>query len=273
LEEFVRKVVVLAKQVPDTANVAAEAMKPDGTVNRSALPAIFNPEDLNALEMALQVKEQLGCEVHVVTMGPPSATAVLQHSLYLGADKVWLLSDKRFAGADTLATSHVLAKAIEHIGDVSMVFAGRQAIDGDTAQVGPQVANLLDFSLVAFVTKLSSVSATTVVVERDAEVQTEVVEAPFPVLLTVSHEANVPRYPNANRMLMHFRNEKQIPVLGADMLKIPEEKCGLKGSPTKVFAIKNIQLSGGAQHLYESADVGIRAMVRDIVKDYTEVAQ
>jgi electron transfer flavoprotein beta subunit len=271
LEEFVRKVVVLAKQVPDTANIAAEAMKEDGTVNRGALPAIFNPEDLNALEMALQVKELLGAEVHVITMGPPAATAVLKHSLYLGADKVWLISDRRFAGADTLATSRVLAKAIQHIGDVSMVFAGRQAIDGDTAQVGPQVANLLDFNLVAFATKLEAASKDSLVLARDAEVQTEIMEAPFPLLVTVSHEANTPRFPNATRMLQHFRDSTPIPVLDRDTLQIPEEQCGLKGSPTKVFAIKNIQLTGGNQHMYESADSGIRAMIRDIVKDYTEV--
>ncbi len=266
-----RKVVVLAKQVPDTANIAADAMKEDGTVNRGALPAIFNPEDLNALEMALQVKEQLGCEVHVITMGPNTATAVLKHSLYLGADKVWLVSDRKFAGADTLATSQVLAKAIQHVGDVSMVFAGRQAIDGDTAQVGPQVANLLDFNLVAFATELKSVSAEHITVARDAEVQTEVIQAPFPVLITVSHEANSPRYPNATRMLKYFRDDIAIPTLDRETLNIPEELCGLKGSPTKVFAIKNIQLTGGAHQMYEGANDGIRALVRDIVKDYTEV--
>ncbi len=266
-----RKVVVLAKQVPDTANIAAEAMKEDGTVNRGALPAIFNPEDLNALEMALQVKELVGAEVHVITMGPPTATAILKQSLYLGADKVWLISDRRFAGADTLATSRVLAKAVQYVGDVSIVFAGRQAIDGDTAQVGPQVANLLDFNLVAFATKLESVSNESLVLARDAEVQTELIDAPFPLLVTVSHEANTPRYPNATRMLHHFRDNTPIPLLDKDALKMSEDECGLKGSPTKVFAIKNIQLMGGDQHMYESADTGIRAMVRDIVKDYTEV--
>ncbi len=266
-----RKVVVLAKQVPDTANVAADAMKEDGTVNRAALPAIFNPEDLNALEMALQVKDELGCEVHVVTMGPPGAVAVLKQSLYLGADKVWLVSDRKFAGADTLATSVVLAAAVKRIGDVSMVFAGRQAIDGDTAQVGPQVANLLDFNLVAFATKLERVSHETITLERDAEVQTEVIEAPFPVLVTVTGEANTPRYPNAARMLRYFRSDYPVVALDRDALDIPEEKCGLKGSPTKVFAIKNIQLTGGAQQMYEGAVDSIRALVHDIKKDYTEV--
>lgn len=266
-----RKVVVLAKQVPDTAHVAAEAMKEDGTVNRAALPAIFNPEDLNALEMALQVQEQLGCEVHVVTMGPPAAAAVLKQSLYLGADKVWLISDRKYAGADTLATSHVLAAAIAHIGNVSMVFAGKQAIDGDTAQVGPQVANLLDFNLVAYATGLEQVTPESITVCRDAETQMEIVKAPFPALITVTHEANTPRYPNARRMLKHFRDNSQVNSLNQEILNVPEERIGLKGSPTKVFAIKNIQLTGGAQQLYEGGDVGIRALVRDIVKDYTEV--
>lgn len=266
-----RKVVVLAKQVPDTAHVAADAMKPDGTVNRAALPAIFNPEDLNALEMALQVKDKLGCEVHVVTMGPAGAVAVLKQSLYLGADKVWLVSDRKFAGADTLATSVVLASAVKHIGGVQMVFAGRQAIDGDTAQVGPQVANLLDFSLVAFATKLVSVSEESIVLARDAEVQTEVIKAQFPVLVTVTGEANTPRYPNAARMLKCFREDYPVNTLDREILGITEEKCGLKGSPTKVFAIKNIQLTGGAQQMYHGAPESIRELVRDIKKDYTEV--
>jgi electron transfer flavoprotein beta subunit len=132
------KCVVLVKQVPDTANISGKAMRDDGTVNRAALPAIFNPEDLNALEMALQVKEQHGGQVTVLTMGPPRAAEVLRQSLYRGADRVILLSDRKFAGSDTLATSYALKCAIERIGDYDLIFCGRQAIDGDTAATPPR---------------------------------------------------------------------------------------------------------------------------------------
>ena len=135
--------VVLVKQVPDTKNITGEAMTPEGTINRAALPTVFNPEDLNALEMALQVRDRHGGEVAVLTMGPPSAADILRESLFRGADRVFLLSDRRFAGADTLATSYALACAIRKLGEVDLVFAGRQAIDGDTAQVGPQTAEKL----------------------------------------------------------------------------------------------------------------------------------
>ena len=132
------KIVVLAKQVPDTRNVGKDAMTAEGTVNRAALPAIFNPEDLNALEQALRLKEQHpGSTVGLLTMGPPRAGEIIRQGLYRGADTGWLLTDRLFAGADTLATSYALATAIQKIGDVDIVIGGRQAIDGDTAQVGP----------------------------------------------------------------------------------------------------------------------------------------
>ena len=138
------KIVVLAKQVPDTRNVGKDAMTAEGTVNRAALPAIFNPEDLNALEQALRLKEQNpGSTVGILTMGPPRAGEIIRQGLYRGADTGWLLTDRLFAGADTLATSYALATAIKKIGDVDIVIGGRQAIDGDTAQVGPQVAQKL----------------------------------------------------------------------------------------------------------------------------------
>src|SRR5574344_1702075 len=137
------KIVVLAKQVPDTRNVGKDAMTAEGTVNRAALPAIFNPEDLNALEQALRLKDQNpGSTVGILTMGPPRAGEIIRQGLYRGADTGWLLTDRLFAGADTLATSYALATAIKKIGDVDIVIGGRQAIDGDTAQVGPQSGHL-----------------------------------------------------------------------------------------------------------------------------------
>ncbi|MCK5878522.1 MAG: electron transfer flavoprotein subunit beta/FixA family protein [Holophagae bacterium] len=283
-----KKIVVLAKQVPDTANVTGDAMKPDGTVNRAALPAIFNPEDLNALEMGLTIGEKLGFEVHVVTMGPPKAVEILKHALYMGADRVWLISDRRFAAADTLATSYVLAKAVKKLGDVQLVLAGRQAIDGDTAQVGPQVAEKIDFNQVTYVTELKEVNADHVVVERDGETRSETIRTGFPVLLTVTAEANTPRFANASRILQFFRaglesdfqgdaletaktNNWVVPTWTLDEMGLDPERCGLNGSPTKVHKIKSITLKGTDLQLFNTDKTGIQEMVRNIVKDYVEV--
>ena len=271
-----KKIVVLAKQVPDTANIIGNAMKEDGTVNRAALPAIFNPEDLNALEMALTIKDQIGAEVIVITMGPPKATEILKQSLYMGANKVMLITDRKFAAADTLATSYVLAEAIKKIGAVDLVLAGRQAIDGDTAQVGPQVAEKIGFNQVTYVSALKEVHDKYLIVERDGEVQTEVLKTDFPVLFTVSAEANTPRYPNCRRMLAYFRSEVDdssgvIPTITLDDLGLREERCGLKGSPTRVHKIKSITLKGGDLKMYGTAATDIRKLVRDIMKDYVGV--
>ncbi|MFC1491372.1 electron transfer flavoprotein subunit beta/FixA family protein [Nitrospinota bacterium] len=285
-----KKIVVLAKQVPDTEHIFGNAMKEDGTVNRAALPAIFNPEDLNALEMALSIKEKLGHEVTVITMGPLKAAEILRHALYMGADKVYLISDRRFAGADTLATSYVLAEAIKKFSDVVTVLAGRQAIDGDTAQVGPQVAEKLDFNQVSYVSKLREIGDDSITVERDGEVQAEIIRTGFPVLLTVTSAANTPRYPNAHNMLKYFRadipsnipeekleeaerNDWIIPVLTLDDLGLDEERCGLKGSPTRVFAIKNITLTSGDLTLFGADPPGVKELIDQIIKDYVEVKE
>lgn len=152
--------IVLVKQVPDTQNITGEAMKEDGTVNRAALPAIFNPDDLHALEAALEVKESIpGTRVSVLTMGPPSAVQVLKDSLYRGADFTALISDRKFAGADTLATSYALKCAIEKIGKYDIIFCGRQAIDGDTAQVGPQTAEKLGINQITNVSKIENIDS------------------------------------------------------------------------------------------------------------------
>lgn len=149
------KIIVLAKQVPDTRNVGKDAMKADGTVNRAALPAIFNPEDLNALEQALQLKDQHpGSTVSLLTMGPPRAAEILREGLFRGADGGVLLTDRAFAGADTLATSYALACAVRKIGEYDIIIGGRQAIDGDTAQVGPQVAEKLHIPQVTYAEKI-----------------------------------------------------------------------------------------------------------------------
>ena len=280
-----RKIVVLAKQVPDTANITGQAMKDDGTVNRGKLPAIFNPEDLNGLEMALAIKDKIGAKVHVVTMGPQRAIEILKHSLYLGADKVILVFDRKFAGADTLATSYVLAEAIKKIGNVDMVLAGRQAIDGDTAQVGPQVADKINFNQVTYVSRLKEITEDYVIMERDGEVQTEEIKSKFPVLLTVTEEANDPRYPNCTNMRKYFNSKLEenltesevakakgmvIPVFNAENMGLDISQCGLSGSPTKVQKIKSITLTGGDLEMFESGNKGIKLLINDIMKEYTE---
>ena len=283
-----KKIVVLAKQVPDTANVTGNAMKEDGTVNRAALPAVFNPEDLHALEFALSIKDQVESEVIVVSMGPPKAVEILKDALYMGADKVYLVTDRKFAGADTLATSYVLSAVVKKLGGVDLVVAGRQAIDGDTAQVGPQVAEKLGFAQVTYVDSLDFVGDDYLTVSRDAEYQNQVIDVKFPALLTITENANIPRYPSARNMLTYFKSDIAsafgeekierartknliIPILTLDDLNIDVERCGLKGSPTKVHAIKNIQLTGGDLQLFEANTTSIKSLVHEIMKDYVEV--
>ena len=211
---------MLVKQVPDTANVTGDAMKEDGTVNRAALPAIFNPEDLTALEEALRLRDRFGGRVSVVTMGPPAAARVLRESLYRGADEVVLLTDRKFAGADTLATSYSLALAVRKLGDVDLVLCGRQAIDGDTAQVGPQVAEKLGLPQITCVSRIDEVvlpgapakggdASGSITATRSIEGGFQTLRAPLPALLTVVGEANEPRPPSAKLVLTYKKAEAE----------------------------------------------------------------
>ena len=193
--------VVLVKQVPDTHNITGDVMTKDGTMNRNALPAIFNPEDLNALEMALQIKERHGGTVTVITMGPPKAANILRESLWRGADRVVLLTDRRFAGADTLATSFALQKAIEKIGRYDLVLAGRQAIDGDTAQVGPQTAEKLGIPQITYAESVLEIADGRITAERALDSGSEIVRCQLPCLLTVVGSANTPRPPSVRRQI------------------------------------------------------------------------
>jgi electron transfer flavoprotein beta subunit len=193
--------VVLVKQVPDTHNLTGEVMTKDGTMNRGALPAIFNPEDLNALEMALEIKGRFGGTVTVITMGPPKAANILRESLFRGADKVVLLTDRKFAGADTLATSNVLRLAVQKVGQYDLVLAGRQAIDGDTAQVGPQTAEKLGIPQITYAEQIVDVSDGRITVQRALDHGSEIVRCTFPVLLTVVGSANTPRPANVRRQM------------------------------------------------------------------------
>ena len=227
--------VVLVKQVPDTHNISGDVMKEDGTINRSALPAIFNPEDLNALEMALQVRERYGGTVTVVTMGPATAAEVLRESLYRGADRVFLLSDRRFAGADTLATSYTLKCTIEKLGQFDLVFCGRQAIDGDTAQVGPEMAALLDFPYATFVKEIELPEGGAIRAVRQTDEGTEVWKFPMPALITVIKEIGEPRMPSLRHKMRAKKAE--IPVWGAADLGLAPDPVGWCGSFTQVVRI------------------------------------
>ncbi len=282
--------VVLVKQVPDTHNITGKAMKEDGTVNRQALPAIFNPEDLNALEEALKIKDKHGGKITVITMGPPNAAQVLRESLYRGADDVILITDKVFAGADTLATSYVLSQAIKKLGKVDIVFCGRQAIDGDTAQVGPQTAEKLGINQVTFVDKILEVHKDHIVVERSIEGGYEHIKTKLPVLLTVTAEANTPRPPSVKRLLAYrkamtsielsnlnedyfnnFEISKESPVIktwGHEDIDCAPENCGFSGSPTKVKQIESVVLTAKELKKIENTKEAIVSLMKELMAEH-----
>ena len=261
------KIVVLAKQVPDTHNVGADAMNADGTVNRAALPTVFNPEDLKALEMALQVKDQVpGSTVTVVTMGPPRAAEIIKDARNRGADDGFVLSDARFAGADTLATSYALSQAIRQVGHVDLIFGGRQAIDGDTAQVGPQVAEKLDIPQVTYAEELLAVDAASISIRRRLERGTECVKASMPVLVTVTSAADDCRFPNAPRMIRLAKEE--VRMMGADSIDADMDRLGLKGSPTKVKKIESVVLAHKESVVLEPTEAALNELSATLIKEH-----
>jgi electron transfer flavoprotein beta subunit len=289
--------VVLVKQVPDTHNVTGEVMTAEGTMNRSALPAIFNPEDLNALEMALSIKEQQGGSVTVITMGPMQAAEVLREALFRGADRVVLLSDRKFAGADTQATSYTLKRAIDKLGDYDMVFCGRQAIDGDTAQVGPQVAEKLGIPQITYAEAVIELEGDEIVVRRAFDLGTELVSCRLPCLMTVVGSANRPRpasarkrieyklaatpneYPKLLKKWDEFKDEQalaeylmqrklNIEVWTAADLSVNEAELGLAGSPTQVYKVNYVVLeTADSKEILPTAE-GIEALIAELVKEY-----
>ena len=294
-------VIVLVKQVPDTQNVTGDAMTPEGTVNRAALPAIFNPEDLFALEAALQIKDaNSGTKVNVVTMGPPAAAAVLKECLYRGADFTALVSDRGFAGADTLATSYALKCAIEKIGAVQgsfdLVLCGRQAIDGDTAQVGPQTAEKLGINQITCVSTIENLDPVKkeITAIRSIEGGWEKVKAKMPVLVTFTEEGESPRPASAIKTMTYKRAapvsgnagspndpfaeeapspQSPVPIpmalwdiaaIGADPLH-----CGLSGSPTKVKKTDSVVLTAADIRYIEPGEAGITELIHDLIADHT----
>jgi len=282
-------IVVLIKQVPDTRNVGKDAMKSDGTVNRAALPAIFNPEDLNALEMALRIKDSIqNAVVTAVTMGPVRAAEILREALYRGADKAVLITDKKFAGSDTLATSYALSLAVKKIGKVDVVIGGRQAIDGDTAQVGPQVAEKLNIPQVTYAEEIIKVTDKNIQIKRRLERGVELVDVPFPCLITVHGSAPQCRFKNAKRVIKFKKISTISEQQNADIdyapvknnrphLKVDEwsasdlnaapDLLGLSGSPTKVKKIDNVVLAQKESKVLTVSEQDIRSLIQELSDD------
>ncbi|MDD3743258.1 MAG: electron transfer flavoprotein subunit beta/FixA family protein [Lentimicrobiaceae bacterium] len=284
------RIIVLAKQVPDTRNVGKDAMKADGTVNRAALPAIFNPEDLNALEMALRIKDQLvDCEVIVLTMGPSRAAEIIREAMYRGADGGYLISDRKFAGSDTLATSYALSLAVKKLAPYHLVISGRQAIDGDTAQVGPQTAEKLQLPQVTYAEEIKEVTPEYITIKRRLEQGTETVKAPVPLAITVHSSAPDCRQRVA-KLLMKFKHARtvtelqdetkdytelysqrpylQIEEWTADDLNADVGMLGLSGSPTKVKKIENVVFAHKDSKVITDADEDIENLMVELMSSH-----
>jgi len=296
--------VVLIKQVPDTKRITGQTMNDDGTVNRSALPAIFNPEDLNALELALQIKDKFGGQITVITMGLPAAATILRDSLFRGADDVILITDVRCAASDTLATSYIISCAVKKI-NYDIVLCGRQAIDGDTAQVGPQLAEKLGVPQITYVEELIELNGKTITARRNIGAGWQQVKTALPVLLTVTSEANEPRVAVAKKMMRYKKARTPIEVeqevrgqktedSEAKIKKLVEKKCsvlkekgllikvwdldfvgadlnwcGRSGSPTKVHRIQSVVLAAKESKDVPANEKGISDMVHELIEDKT----
>ena len=298
------KCVVLIKQVPDTKRITGDVMNDDGTVKRSALPAIFNPEDLNALETALQIKDRFGGHITVITMGLPAAAAILRESLYRGADDAILVTDRRCAASDTLATSYILSRAVKKL-DYDIVLCGRQAIDGDTAQVGPQLAEKLGITQITYVEQLIELSNSAITAQLNIGNGWQQVKAKLPVLLTVIGDANEPRVAAAKKMMKYKKartpieiselvkaenpdaDEPEITELiklrsmsleekgllirqwDLDLLEADLTWCGMSGSPTKVHRIQSVVLTAKESKDIQPTPDGIADMIHELIEEKT----
>ncbi len=297
------KYIVLIKQVPDTKNITADTMKEDGTVNRAALPAVFNPDDLCALELVLQMRDRYGGTVTAISMGPIRAVEILRDALSRGVDEAILLNDKRFAAADTLATSYSLCKAIQKLGAFDLVFCGRQAIDGDTAQVGPQVAEKLNIPQATYAQEVW-MDDQKALIRREVEGGYEVLSINRPALITVTGGYVLPR-PRSAKKLIQYRNvttkpqiesrlKKDHPDLSKEQLSqlVEEEllkyekagllikvwdvndidadiqRTGLVGSPTRVWKVHSVSLHTGESKQIESSEEGIKGLMEELINDH-----
>ena len=285
------KIVVLAKQVPDTRNVGKDAMTPEGTVNRAALPAIFNPEDLNALEAALRLKDAVeGSTVHILTMGPQRAADIIRDAMFRGADGGYLLSGREFAGSDTLATSYALSCALRRIAP-DVIFAGRQAIDGDTAQVGPQVAEKLGLPQVTYAEEIVGIKESSLVIKRRLEHGVETVECPLPAVITVNASAAECRPRNAKRVMKYKYALATSEIAAAAGTPVAERaaatpyllivewapadvdpdpaQLGLQGSPTKVKKIENVVFAAKEAKRLTASDEDINSLMVELIASHT----
>jgi electron transfer flavoprotein beta subunit len=296
--------VVLVKQVPDTKEISGKVMKDDGTVNRAALPAIFNPEDLNALELALQIKDKYGGTVTAVTMGLPTAANVLRQSLFRGADDAVLITDRRCAASDTLATSYILSCAVKKLA-YDIVLCGRQAIDGDTAQVGPQLAEKLGIPQITYVEKLNDIKDKVLTAHRNIGNGHQIVRCEVPVLLTVLDTANEPRVNAAKHMMRHKKALSPFEIQQKAKAELPDADdaalaakakeitdtltktdsvvkqwnlddidadltwCGVNGSPTKVNRIQSVVLAAKEIKEVEPTEKGVTDLIHELIQDNT----
>ncbi len=284
-------IIVLAKQVPDTRNVGKDAMKEDGTINRAALPAIFNPEDLNALEQALRIKDtHPGTTVTLLTMGLPRASEIVREAIFRGADAGIVLTDRALGGADTLATSYSLAQAVKKFGKCDLLLGGRQAIDGDTAQVGPQIAEKLGLPQVTYAEEILDINGTHITVKRRLEHGVETVKAPLPCVVTVNGSAADCRPRNAKRLMKYkyaaspselsklseeaaarvaANPDLAIAEWGAAYVEADPEQIGLAGSPTKVKSIENVVFTAKESRRLENDDTQIEDLIKELIANHT----
>ena len=287
------KIIVLAKQVPDTRHVGADAMKPDGTVNRGKLSTIFNPDDLHALELALNIKDRvLGTEVIILTMGPKRAADIVREGYYRGADNGIMISDRRFGGADTLATSYTLVRGIQKLAPFDLILGGRQAIDGDTAQVGPQCADKLKIPQVTYVEEIVDIKDDEIIARRRLEKGVETVSSPFPCLMTVHgsspacrsrHAKSVMKYKYArtktelkssktDELIMSLHKKRPyltIPEWSVEDIDADINKIGLPGSPTKVKSVESIVLTAKEAKMLSDSDTDIEMMIKELIEQHT----
>ena len=284
-------IIVLAKQVPDTRNVGKDAMKEDGTINRAALPAIFNPEDLNALEQALRLKDaNPGSTITLLTMGLPRASEIIREAMYRGADTGVVLTDRVLGGADTLATSYSLAQAVKKFGNYDIILGGRQAIDGDTAQVGPQIAEKLGLPQVTYAEEILELKDGYVVVKRRLESGVETVKCPLPCVVTVNGSAaecrprnakliqkykyavspsEVEKLDDAQKALVEARPYLKLQEWNAAYVEADLNQVGLAGSPTKVKAIENVVFTANESRRLENNDEQIEELIQELIANHT----
>ncbi|MDR1804097.1 MAG: electron transfer flavoprotein subunit beta/FixA family protein [Treponema sp.] len=260
------KILVPVKQVPESGNVKMDPAT--GTMIRSGVENVVNPLDLYAIETAIRLKEKYGGEVTAISMGPPAAMRVLREAAAMGCDRCALLSDKRFGGADTWATSYTLSRGAARLGSFDVIVAGERATDGDTAQVGPALAAWLDIPALTYVSKIEKIERGRIMAERLVEEGYELLDAPLPCLVTVVKEIAVPRLPTLRGKIRS--REMEIPVFSVDDLDVDPAYIGLKGSPTRVVKIETPSVSRGGRTIVASDEDSIRYALDELMALLTE---